>query len=217
MDVGNQININTLGNLQNQFNSLSLECMNIINISKNSVHTIADKLLLQVEIKLEEGSGECIYEIISDKSSEEELKENLEAFNKLAIRLDAFISIIRTHYTDNALIAEIIIRKNSICPELKIGLFGDEGSGKSTLAGVLVTGILDFDGTARQAVLRYPHEMQTGKTTSISHQVNIKINQVIGFNRDGKILRKEDIINSVKIVNIYDLGGSEKSMKFTVY
>ena len=172
MDVSNHININTLSNLENRLSSLSLESMNIINISKNSIHTIADKLLLQIEIRLEEGCGECIYQIISDKSSEEELRVNLDAFNKLAIRLDASVSIIRTHYTDKALIAEIVIRKNSICPELKVGLFGDEGSGKSTLAGVLVNGILDFDGTARQSVLRYQHELQTGKTTSISHQVD---------------------------------------------
>ena len=173
MDVGNQININTLGNLQNDFNLLSLDCMNIINITKNSINTIADKLLLQVDFRLEEGNGECVYEIISDKSSEDELRENLDAFNKLAIKLDASISIIRTHYTEKALIAEIIIRKNSICPELKIGFFGDEASGKSTLAGVLVTGNLDNDGSARQIVFRYPHEIQTGKTTSISHQVKI--------------------------------------------
>jgi hypothetical protein len=60
MDVSN---INTIS-LQSQFNSLTLDYVNKINLSKNS-----EKLLSQIEITLQEGGGECIYEVYDDNVS----------------------------------------------------------------------------------------------------------------------------------------------------
>ncbi len=169
MDVSN---INTITNLQNQLNSLTLDCVNKINLSKNSLNT--EKLLLQIELTLQEGGGECIYEFYDDKIINQiDLQETLKSLEKLLLNIDSTIEILRMHFIEKILVAEVLIRKNNNnYVELKVGLFGDEQSGKTTLVGVLKSGQLDNGiGLAREAVFRYPHEIQTGRTTSICHQV----------------------------------------------
>jgi GTPase len=103
--------------------------------------------------------------------------------------------------------------------EIKIGLFGEETSGKSTLVGVLVNNTLDNgEGSARQNIFRFQHEIQCGKTSSLSHQI-------IGFDDKGNLIThnnsphknyEEIILNSSKIISVYDLGGSEKAFKTTL-
>ena len=54
--------------------------------------------------------------------------------------------------------------------EVRIGMIGSVDAGKSTLTGVLANGKLDDGkGLARSSVLRHQHELDTGRTSSISH------------------------------------------------
>ena len=55
-------------------------------------------------------------------------------------------------------------------------------AGKSTLLGVLTQGELDNGrGKARLNLFRHLHEIQSGRTSSISHGI-------LGFNSDGKVI-----------------------------
>ncbi len=82
-------------------------------------------------------------------------------------------------------------------------------------------------GLARNNVFRHKHEILCGKTSSMSHQVNMNfiIIKILGFNENGDVTNYGDlekpswaqIVNkSVKIINFYDMGGSEKAIKTTV-
>ena len=64
----------------------------------------------------------------------------------------------------------------TIKPDIKITLLGGELGGKSTLIGVLTSGKLDDGaGCQRTKVFRHKHELQYGRTSSVSQQL-------LGFN-----------------------------------
>jgi len=190
-------------------------------LTKNKINW--DLLERQMSFRLEEGNGECIYELglneLGEKLglNEDDLSDSLKNLELLALKLDANIHLLKVYSGKCGLIAELIIRKKiffNTCYEVKLGLFGDETSGKSTLVGVLVNGKLDNgEGSARHNIFRFQHEILCGKTSSISHQI-------IGFDSNGQVLTSSDwmniIQNSSKLVSLYDLGGSEKASKTTL-
>lgn len=82
-------------------------------------------------------------------------------------------------------------------------------------------------GLTRANVFRHKHEIICGKTSSISHQVlkTFNIFKIVGFDEKGKMANHSSfgrlswaqiIERSVKILNFYDMGGSESSLKTTV-
>lgn len=104
--------------------------------------------------------------------------------------------------------------------EVKIGAFGDENSGKSTTLSVLINEKLDDGkGLMRVKNFRFQHEIQSGKTLSVSHLV-------MGFDEQGNRVHIDDTLtdeqkkiklnSSSKLINLYDMGGSEKAMKLTL-
>ena len=61
-------------------------------------------------------------------------------------------------------------------------MLGNVDAGKSTLLGVLTQGELDNGrGKARLNLFRHLHEIQSGRTSSISHGI-------LGFNSDGQVI-----------------------------
>lgn len=85
-----------------------------------------------------------------------------------------------------------------IITELGIAVAGSADSGKSTFVGVMTTGKLDNgDGSARISVARYPHEIKSKKTSSISSKTVITKNK--------------------KAVTLIDLCGQEQYFKTTAY
>ena len=65
--------------------------------------------------------------------------------------------------------------------DLRLSVLGNVDSGKSTLLGVLTQGELDNGrGRARLNLFRHLHEIQTGRTSCISHDV-------LGFNNKGEV------------------------------
>jgi GTPase len=98
---------------------------------------------------------------------------------------------------------------------------GNVDAGKSTLLGVLTHGELDNGrGLSRQKLFRHQHEADSGRTSSVSHDI-------IGFGADGTIVNKPghdgnldwpQICNdAAKVVTFTDLAGHEKYLKTTVF
>ena len=134
----------------------------------------------------------------------------------------------------NGKVAEVLIRRyaSEQFLEIRVAVVGNVDSGKSTLLGVLTRGQLDNGrGLARNNVFKHKHEIETGRTSSISHEI-------IGFDSKGiKVffllkLLKGTIVNSSgvrsmshqeicesssKIINFIDLAGHEKYLKTTVF
>lgn len=64
---------------------------------------------------------------------------------------------------------------------VRVAVLGGEEGGKSTLVGVLTTGKLDNgQGLARMQVFRHNHEVENGRTSSVSQHI-------LGFRRDGSV------------------------------
>ena len=109
----------------------------------NSTPQKIEKLSTQMKFRLQEGQGQCIYEIgIEDNGnplglSEEELKISIATLTEIAEKLNAKISCFNFFKGKSGTIAEVLIKKSSVnfpnLLEIKIGLIGQESSGKSTL------------------------------------------------------------------------------------
>ena len=74
-------------------------------------------------------------------------------------------------------IAEVLIRENQDVDNRYIDLFvatiGNVDAGKTSLIGVLTKGILDNGrGKSRSMILQYKHEIETGRTSTITHHRN---------------------------------------------
>ena len=66
--------------------------------------------------------------------------------------------------------------------DLRLAVLGHADAGKSTLLGVLTNGELDNgSGRARLNLFRHLHEIQTGRTSCISHEI-------LGFDDAGRVL-----------------------------
>ena len=103
-----------------------------------------EELVTQMKFRLEEGNGECFYEIgVEDNGnplglSTEDLETSVETLKKIVSKLNSTANVVKLHKGKVGLIAEIFIKRNeeesnSDKLEIKIGLLGEEGSGKSTL------------------------------------------------------------------------------------
>jgi len=65
--------------------------------------------------------------------------------------------------------------------DLRLAVLGNVDAGKSTILGVLTQGELDNGrGRARLNLFRHLHEIQSGRTSSISHEI-------LGFNSKGEV------------------------------
>jgi len=98
---------------------------------------------------------------------------------------------------------------------------GNVDAGKSTCIGVMKTGMLDDGrGSARTTTMIHSHEIESGRTSTVSHHV-------IGFKTDGRITNYEqgsrqpsvDMITqqSVRLLTFIDLAGHEKYLRSMIY
>ena len=184
------------------------------------------KLTSQMNFRLEEGGGECFYEIgVEDNGnnlgiSKEELEISLSVINTMAMNLGCKTKVTKLIQGKEGLIAEMYIKKENFINkiEINIGVLGEEGTGKSTLIGVLINGLLDNGkGSARTRVFRHKHEILSGKSSSFSHQI-------LGFDENGELTNYDDLLRpslseivskSTKIINFYDMAGSAKTFNRT--
>ncbi|XP_015260022.1 PREDICTED: GTP-binding protein 2-like [Cyprinodon variegatus] len=102
--------------------------------------------------------------------------------------------------------------------DLRVAVLGNVDSGKSTLLGVLTQGELDNGrGRARLNLFRHLHEIQTGRTSSISFEI-------LGFNSKGEVVNysesrtaEEICESSSKMITFIDLAGHHKYLKTTIF
>jgi GTPase len=107
----------------------------------------------------------------------------------MAERLGASVTIIRERTIDNGSnqvrkSAEMLIRKvpdDQQFIDLRVAVLGNSESGKSTSIGVLTYDELDNGrGRARLNLFRHLHEIQSGHTSSINHEI-------LGFSNTGQV------------------------------
>lgn len=191
-----------------------------------------EHLATQMKWRLQEGRGEAVYQIgVEDNGMlvglpEEDMRTSLKTLHQLAAKVGADITVLRQSEIDEdsdvpRSIAEVLIRKvpdDQQFLDLRVAVLGNVDSGKSTLLGVLTQGELDNGrGRARLNLFRHLHEIQTGRTSSISFEI-------LGFNSQGEVVNysesrtAEEICESAsKMITFIDLAGHHKYLKTTIF
>lgn len=205
-----------------------------------------EHLVTQMKWRLREGHGEAIYQIgVEDNGrlaglTKDEMKASLKTLKDMASRLGATIRVLRERIATSSAsktlalqnnnkeekkVAEVLVKKlrkddredqDSIV-DLRLAVTGAQDAGKSTLLGVLTQGELDNGrGRARLNMLRHLHEIKTGRTSSISHEI-------IGFDSTGHVLNYAEMAtaeeiceHASKVVTFIDLAGHRKYLRTTV-
>jgi len=190
-----------------------------------------EHLITQMKWRLKEGDGEAIYAIgVEDNGAisgllKEELDSSLATLQEMADRLGAETRIINEHsisYPNGVqqYATEVMVKKipdEQVFVDIRVGCIGNVDVGKSTLLGVLSHGALDNGrGKARLNMFRHLHEIQTGRTSSISHEI-------LGFDAIGKELNYSDstveeiCASATKLITFLDLAGHHKYIKTTIF
>ncbi|XP_048061892.1 GTP-binding protein 2 [Megalobrama amblycephala] len=191
-----------------------------------------EHLATQMKWRLQEGRGEAVYQIgVEDNGllvglSEEDMKASLKTLRRMAEKVGADITVLREREVDYDTdephrIAEVLVRKvpdDQQFLDLRVAVLGNVDSGKSTLLGVLTQGELDNGrGRARLNLFRHLHEIQTGRTSSISIEI-------LGFDSKGVVVNysesrtAEEICESAsKMITFIDLAGHHKYLKTTIF
>ncbi|XP_062845568.1 GTP-binding protein 2b [Trichomycterus rosablanca] len=191
-----------------------------------------EHLATQLKWRLQEGRGEAVYQIgVEDNGllvglSDNDMKASLKTLRRMAEKVGADITLLREREVDYESdkprkIAEVLVRKvpdNQQFLDLRVAVLGNVDSGKSTLLGVLTQGELDNGrGRARLNLFRHLHEIQTGRTSSISFEI-------LGFNSKGEVVNysesrtaEEICESSSKMITFIDLAGHHKYLKTTIF
>uniref|UniRef100_A0AAY4A4G5 Tr-type G domain-containing protein n=1 Tax=Denticeps clupeoides TaxID=299321 RepID=A0AAY4A4G5_9TELE len=172
-----------------------------------------EHLATQLKWRLQEGRGEAVYQIgVEDNGllvglSDRDMRASLGTLRRMAEKYGRL---------RDAVIPLRSCRK--IFLDLRVAVLGNVDSGKSTLLGVLTQGELDNGrGRARLNLFRHLHEIQTGRTSSISFEI-------LGFNSKGEVVNYSDsrtaeeiCESSSKMITFIDLAGHHKYLKTTIF
>lgn len=193
-----------------------------------------EHLATQLKWRLQEGRGEAVYRIgVEDNGlmvglSSADMEASLKTLGRMAHKVGADITLLREREVDfdsdsnlSRKIAEVLVRKvpdDQQFLDLRVAVLGNVDSGKSTLLGVLTQGELDNGrGRARLNLFRHLHEIQTGRTSSISFEI-------LGFNSKGQVVNysesrtaEEICESSSKMITFIDLAGHHKYLKTTIF
>eukprot|EP00164_Ancoracysta_twista_P003930 GFYU01005268.1.p1 GENE.GFYU01005268.1~~GFYU01005268.1.p1 ORF type:complete len:608 (+),score=145.32 GFYU01005268.1:107-1930(+) len=187
-----------------------------------------EHLVSQMKWRLQEGQGEAIYELgVEDNGlptgiTADEMKASIATLSKMADELEADVTVLRQRDGEIGVVAEVLVRRfadDQQFFELRVATVGNVDAGKSTLLGVLTRGGLDNGrGLARTNLFRHKHEVESGRTSSVSHEI-------LGFDSRGEVTNYSsmrpktwtDICeNASKVITFIDLAGHEKYLKTTV-
>ncbi|CAJ0590382.1 unnamed protein product [Cylicocyclus nassatus] len=202
--------------------------VNLVNPSSSRLQ----HLITQMKWRLREGQGEAIYEVgVEDGGqmsglSDVELEASLTTLRTMASALGASMVILTErdvtprNTTSRRRVVEVLVRKvpeSQQFIELRLAVLGGVDVGKSTLCGVMTQGVLDDgNGKTRLNLFRFPHEVRSGKTSSVCLDV-------IGFDSRGKLVNyaqnslEELVERSKKLVTLIDLAGDSKYLKTTIH
>lgn len=185
-------------------------------------------LVTQMNYRLTEGQGECVYRLgVLDNGhpkglADAELAESIMTIKRMGEELKCDVVVLRVAKGRSGKIAEVLVRRLSEADvqDVRLCMLGDVGSGKSTLVGVLISGNLDDGkGLARMNVFRHRHEVESGRSSSISRQL-------LGFDEKGNVTNssanmtgdwQEIVQDSSKVLTFLDLAGSESYLKTTMF
>ncbi|ORX62670.1 P-loop containing nucleoside triphosphate hydrolase protein [Hesseltinella vesiculosa] len=161
--------------------------------------------------------------------TKEEYTQCVDTLKKLAgdlgaeaVDLDTLTNTAEKKKKDDC--GHVMVRKRSMSVEdmleVRVAVVGNVDAGKSTLLGVLTKGILDDGrGKARVNLFRHPHEIESGRTSSVG-------GEILGFDAasqavvapSGRKLTSEEVCaKASKLISFVDLAGHEKYLKTTVF
>ncbi|XP_035376727.1 GTP binding protein 1, like isoform X1 [Electrophorus electricus] len=190
-----------------------------------------DHLLGQLRARIDEGSGETIYVVGAGSDGddygldEKDVEASAATVRSLCEHLDADLILLWERQESAGSVRDYLIRRRvgeSDFLEVRVAVVGNVDAGKSTLLGVLTHGELDNGrGFARRKLFRHKHEVESGRTSSVS-------NNILGFDRHGRVVNRPDghgggldwaeiCERSSKVVTFIDLAGHEKYLKTTVF
>eukprot|EP00730_Choanoeca_flexa_P017712 TRINITY_DN8563_c0_g1_i4.p1 TRINITY_DN8563_c0_g1~~TRINITY_DN8563_c0_g1_i4.p1 ORF type:complete len:537 (+),score=112.89 TRINITY_DN8563_c0_g1_i4:65-1675(+) len=182
-----------------------------------------------VDSLLVEGNGESLYTIgvgegeVSGLSAED-IDKAISNLIRICNTFDAAVSEIRRRSEDGGDVVEVLLRKRCTGAdfnEVRIAVVGNVDAGKSTLLGVLTHGVLDNGrGLSRQKLFRHQHELDSGRTSSVAHDI-------LGFGPQGEVVNKpghdgrldwvQVCTDASKVATFIDLAGHERYLKTTVF
>lgn len=187
-------------------------------------------LVTQLKWRLRSGGGSAVYVVgVRDCGSlvglrARALRSSLVSLRRMAHAIGATLThITARRVAPHRAVAEVYIRKlpdpeQSV--ELRVAVMGANEAGKSTLIGVLTQGELDNGrGSARLNMFRHLHEVKSGRTSSLSHEI-------LGFDAQGNVvnygcseLMTAERIGerSAKLVSFLDLAGHSKYQRTTLH
>ena len=214
VDDSDQPKISTEGRIQHKIDAKNIEM-----IKWSKLQSLIGDMLTQ--------NGSCLYElrIYNTEIQNESISQILQNIKSISLSLQSTSEIVKMKQGLFGIFFEIFIQpknnsNSSIVTkikkknEVKIGAFGEESSGKSTTLSVIINEKLDDgNGSMRKMNFRFQHEFQSGRTLSISHLI-------FGIDENGNKMNINNIPDKIpsasKLVNLYDMGGSEKAMKNTL-
>ncbi|KAK9865507.1 hypothetical protein WJX84_004097 [Apatococcus fuscideae] len=203
---------------------------------KNPSPVRFQQLVTQLKFRLSEGSGECHYylgvqddgKLVGLAPREQEISAAVLA--GMAAEVGAASQLLHQLPVGQQRAALCVrVRRASVdhlvCTDLCVAVAGAVDSGKSTLVATLTHGcegrprLDDGQGAARMAVLRHKHEIESGRTSSISQQL-------LGYDDEGRVLNYGGVaaltaaeigVAACKVVHFLDLGGHSKFLKTALY
>lgn len=225
--MNSELNTKNLQSLPPEIEEGNIEYkLKLVNPSQSRL----EHLITQMKWRLREGNGEAVYEIgVEDNGVisgllKDELDSSLNTLEYMASRLDAELTIIKKQECHveppHRYAVEVLVKKipnNQEFIDIRVACLGNVDVGKSTLLGVLSSGDLDNGrGRARLNMFRHLHEIQTGRTSSISHEI-------LAFDTDGEILNygdstaEEICASASRVITFLDLAGHHKYIKTTIF
>lgn len=199
----------------------------LVNITRQKLENVGSQMVFRIH----EGHGEAQYVIgVDDDGSfvgltDSDLAETHNNLMQAAVQNQLTLRTLQTTQVAEGLkIREYLVRKklpNRIPPNLKVISLGQVDSGKSTTLATLCFNIVDnAKGSARDMLTRYPHEIVSGRTSTVSQHI-------VGFDKEGHVITTKvndhkrrswaDICRlSVKLVTLFDLPGHERYFKTNV-
>ncbi|CAG4974608.1 unnamed protein product [Colias eurytheme] len=187
-------------------------------------------LVTQLKWRLRSGGGTAVYVIgVRDCGAlrglrAPALRASLRSLRRMAAAIGAVLVSVRARrVAGDRAVAEVYIRKladTQQSVELRIAVMGANEAGKSTLIGVLTQGELDNGrGSARLNMFRHLHEVKSGRTSSLSHEI-------LGFDAQGNVINYgcSELMTaerigerSAKLVSFLDLAGHSKYQRTTLH
>ncbi|KAF7909341.1 uncharacterized protein EAF01_003059 [Botrytis porri] len=217
-----------------------------VRIKELLLSTDEDQLTLLkniLELRLEEGHGETIFEIGFENNGDAmgfnkgEWDLALKRLKEAAGKLNSDCQLLLTNGVGGEVEGETGESKEKDCTgkvlvrqhpasveeviETRIAVVGNVDAGKSTMLGVLVKGGLDDGrGKARVNLFRHKHEIESGRTSSVGMEIMgfDTMGKVVASDVPGRKLSWEEIgKRSAKVISFTDLAGHERYLRTTVF